>query len=299
MFLENIGKSIKISFLLIIFLSTVSYSVFAQEYDDLIVGGISANGHPVEGLNIIVNMAMGDNYIPILNVTTDSEGQFRVHENLFGHSFLLEFTYGGISHFDELVSVNETSIVHFNLSGSIDFGIIGLEGEGVEGIHVNLINKFGYVVGHTETNHMGKGQFNGLNIEDLYMIRFESDRVPYSKVFSFDNSTSVNVDFQLLETTMSDVQFESYLHHVVVEKEGEDLSVWEGITFRNLGDKIFNQGYPPLGSGQAQGRAIITIAIQISAIFDKILRNLLVPFTDSVEERRPIPFAFSIDIGTL
>ena len=33
------------------------------------------------------------------------------------------------------------------------------------------------------------------------------------------------------------------MHHVIVEMEGEYLSVWEGITFGNLGDQIFNNSW--------------------------------------------------------
>jgi hypothetical protein len=83
-------------------------------------------------------MAMGETYVPIFNVTTNSEGMFEVFEDLFGNSFLLEFQYGGLLHLDAFVSVNETYTVDFDLSGGLDFVVLGLDGRGVEGIHVNL-----------------------------------------------------------------------------------------------------------------------------------------------------------------
>ena len=197
----------------------------------------------MEGLEIIVNMAMGETYIPIFNVTTDSEGRFEVFEDLFGNSFLLEFQYGGTSHLDAFVSANETYTVDFDLAGGVDFVVLGLDGRGVEGIPVNLVNKIGYVVGHAETDSSGSGIFEGLNMGDPFMIAFDYEGVPYSETFDLVNSTTASVELQLLETTTSDESIEAYMHHLIIEMDGEYLSIWEGFTFRNLGDQIFNNSW--------------------------------------------------------
>ncbi|MBC8224485.1 hypothetical protein H8E65_07855 [Candidatus Bathyarchaeota archaeon] len=216
----------------------------AQEGDQaLIVGSISSGGLPVEELEIIINMAMGETYIPIFNATTDSEGRFEVFDDLFGNSFLLEFQYGGISHLEAFVSVNDTYTVDFDLSGGLEFVVLGLDGRGVEGVHVNLVNKIGYAVGHAETDSSGSGKFEGLNMGDPFVLVFDYEGVPYSEIIEFVNSTTASVELHLLETTTSDERIEANMHHVVVEMEGDYLSVWEGITFRNLGDQIFNNSW--------------------------------------------------------
>jgi len=197
----------------------------------------------VEGLEVVVNMAMGENYIPIFNVTTDSEGRFEVFDDLFGNSFLLEFRYRGISHLEAFVSANDTYTADFDLSGSLEFVILGLDGQGVEGIHVNLVNKIGYAVGHTVTETSGSGKFEALNIGDPFALAFSYAGVPYSEIIEFVNDTTASVELRLLETTTSDERIEANMHHVVVEMEGDYLSVWEGITFRNLGGQIFNNSW--------------------------------------------------------
>ena len=231
-------------FLLIIMASLLIAPASAQESDQaLIVGNVSSGGLPVEGLEIIVNMAMGETYVPIFNVTTDSDGRFEIVEDLFGNSFLLEFQYGGITHLDAFVSVNDTYTVDFDLSGGLEFVVIGLDGRGVEGIHVNLVNKIGYSVGHAVTDSSGSGKFEGLNIGDPFLLSFDHEGVPYSETFDLVNSTTASFEVQLLETTTSDESIDAPMHHVIVEMEGEYLSVWEGITFRNLGDQIFNNSW--------------------------------------------------------
>jgi hypothetical protein len=216
----------------------------AQESDQaLIVGSISSGGLPVEGVEVIVNMAMGETYVPIFNVTTDSEGGFEVVEDLFGNSFMLEFEYGGIAHLDAFFSGNDTYTVDFDLSGDVEYLVLGLDGQGVEGIHVNLIDKNGYVVGHAETDSSGSGKFEGLNIGDPFMISFDNEGVPYSETFDLVNSSTASVEMQLLEITTSDEDIEVDMHHIIVEMEGEYLSIWEGFTFGNVGDQIFNNSW--------------------------------------------------------
>ena len=197
----------------------------------------------MEGVEVMVNMAMGETYVPIFNATTDSEGRFEVFEDLFGNSFLLEFEYGGIVHLDAFVSATETYTVDFDLAGGLEFVVLGLDGRGVAGIHVNLVNKIGYTVGHVETDSSGSGNFAGLNIGDPYMLSFDYEGVPYSELFDFVNSTTASVELQLLETTTSDESIDAYMHHLIIEMDGEYLSIWEGFTFRNLGDQIFNNSW--------------------------------------------------------
>ncbi len=217
---------------------------FAQIHDRaLLVGSISSGGLPVEGMTIIANMVMGETYIPVSNVTTDSKGRFEVFEDLFGHPFLLEFEYGGITHFKTFVSGNGTYTIDLDLSGTLDFKVLDLDGRGVEGIEVAIVNKVGYIMGYTETDSAGSGHFEALNIGDPFSLMFDSDGVPYSQVFDFANETTASVEVQLLETTSSDGGLEMYMHHVIVEMEGEYLNVWEAITFRNLGDRIFNNSW--------------------------------------------------------
>ena len=239
-----VSGSIRLALVLFLMASILVAPASAQISDQaLIVGSISSGGLQVEGLGIIVNMVMGETYIPVSNATTDSEGRFEVFEDLFGNTFLLEFEYGGIAHFEAFVSVNETYTLDLDLSGSLDFKILGLEGAGLEGVEVVLVNKIGYLVGDIVTVATGSGHFEGLNIEDPFRLVFDSDGVPYSQVFDFANETAASVELQVLGTTTSDEGMELYMHHVIVEMEGEYLSVWEGITFRNLGDQIFNNSW--------------------------------------------------------
>lgn len=241
---RKVSGSIRITLLLSLMVSILVAPASAQEGDQaLIVGSISSGGLPVEELEIIINMAMGETYIPIFNATTDSEGRFEVFDDLFGNSFLLEFQYGGISHLEAFVSVNDTYTVDFDLSGGLEFVVLGLDGRGVEGVHVNLVNKIGYAVGHAETDSSGSGKFEGLNMGDPFVLVFDYEGVPYSEIIEFVNSTTASVELHLLETTTSDERIEANMHHVVVEMEGDYLSVWEGITFRNLGDQIFNNSW--------------------------------------------------------
>lgn len=241
---RKVSGSIRLTLLLFLIVLGSVAPASAQESDQaLIVGSFSSGGLPVEGLEVIVNMAMGENYIPIFNVTTDSEGRFEVFEDLFGNSFLLEFEYGGITHLDAFVSVNETYTVDFDLSGGVEFVVLGLDGRGVEGVHVNLVNKIGFIVGHAETDSSGSGKFEGLNLGDPFMLSFDYEGVPYSETFDLVNSTTASVELQLLETTTSDGSIDAYMHHLIIEMDGEYLSIWEGFTFRNLGDQIFNNSW--------------------------------------------------------
>jgi len=241
---RKVSGTIRLALLLSLMVSILVAPVSAQEVDQaLIVGSISSGGLPVEGLEIVINMAMGENYIPIFNITTDSEGRFEIFDDLFGNSFLIEFQYGGISHLEAFVSANETYTVDLDLSGSLEFVVLGLDGQGVEGIHVNLVNKIGYAVSHTVTDTSGSGNFEALNIGDPFALAFEYAGVPYSEIIEFVNSTTASVELHLLETTTSDERIEANMHHVIVEMEGDHLSVWEGITFRNLGNQIFNNSW--------------------------------------------------------
>ena len=241
---RKVSGSIRLALLLFLMVSILVAPASAQESDQaLIVGSISSGGLPVEGVEVIVNMAMGETYVPIFNVTTDSEGGFEVVEDLFGNAFMLEFEYGGIAHLDAFFSGNDTYTVDFDLSGDVEYLVLGLDGQGVEGIHVNLIDKNGYVVGHAETDSSGSGIFEGLNIGDPFMISFDNEGVPYSETFDLVNSSTASVEMQLLEITTSDEDIEVDMHHIIVEMEGEYLSIWEGFTFGNVGDQIFNNSW--------------------------------------------------------
>jgi hypothetical protein len=241
---RKVSGSIRLTLLLFLIVLSSVVTVSAQESDlALVVGSVSSGGLPVEGLEIIGNMEMGEQFIPIFNVTTDSEGRFEVFEDLFGNSFLLEFEYGGIVYLDAFFSMNGTYTVDFDLSGDVEFVVLGLDGRGVEGVHVNLVNKIGYTVGHVETDSSGSGKFSGLNIGDPSMLSFNYDGVPYSELFDFVNSTTASMELQLLETTTSDENIDAYMHHLIIEMDGEHLSIWEGFTFRNLGDQIFNNSW--------------------------------------------------------
>ena len=241
---RKVSGSIRLTLLLFLMVSILVAPASAQESDQaLIVGSISSGGLPVERVEVIVNMAMGETYVPIFNVTTDSEGGFEVVEDLFGNAFMLEFEYGGIAHLDAFFSGNDTYTVDFDLSGDVEYLVLGLDGQGVEGIHVNLIDKNGYVVGHAETDSSGSGKFEGLNIGDPFMISFDNEGVPYSETFDLVNSSTASVEMQFLEITTSDEDIEVDMHHIIVEMEGEYLSIWEGFTFGNVGDQIFNNSW--------------------------------------------------------
>jgi len=241
---RKVSGSIRLTLLLFLMVLSSVVSVSAQESDQaLIVGSISSGGLPMEGMEIVVNMAMGENYIPIANTTTDSEGVFEIFKDYFGNSFILEFEYGGILHLDSFISTNETYIVDFDLAGGVEYVVLDLDGRGIEGLHVNLVNKIGYTVGHAETDSSGSGRFEGLNLGDPFMITLNYEGVPYSESFDLVNSTTASVEMQLLEITTSDEDIDAYMHHLIIEMDGEYLNIWEGFTFRNLGDQIFNNSW--------------------------------------------------------
>lgn len=241
---RKVSGSIHLTLLLFLIVLSSVVTVSAQENGKaLIVGSISSGGIPVEGVEIIVKMAMGEAYIPITNATTDSEGRFEIFEDLFGNMFLLEFEYGGMLHLDSFVSTNETYSIDFDLAGGLGFVLIDIDGRGVAGVHVNLVNKIGYTMGHVETDSSGSGIFTGLNIGDPYRLTFDYEGVPYSELLDPINSTTASVELHLLETTTSDENIDVYMHHLIIEMDGEYLGIWEGFTFRNLGDQIFNNSW--------------------------------------------------------
>jgi hypothetical protein len=241
---RKVSGSIRLTLLLFLMVLSSVVLVSAQESEQaLIVGSILTSGLPVEGVEVVVNMAMGETYVPITNTSTDSEGVFEIFEDFFGNTFLIEFEYGGILHLDYFVSTNETYRVDYDLAGSVEYVVLDLEGQGIEGLHVNLVNKIGYTVGHAETDSSGKGRFEGLNLRDPFVIAFNYAGVPYSESFDLVNSTIASVEMQLFEITTSDENIDAYMHHLIIELDGEYLSIWEGFTFRNLGDQIFNNSW--------------------------------------------------------
>jgi hypothetical protein len=241
---RKVSGSIRLTLLLFLMVLSSVVLVSAQESEQaLIVGSILTSGLPVEGVEVVVNMAMGETYVPITNTSTDSEGVFEIFEDFFGNTFLIEFEYGGILHLDYFVSTNETYRVDYDLAGSVEYVVLDLEGQGIEGLHVNLVNKIGYTVGHVETDSSGKGRFEGLNLRDPFVIAFNYAGVPYSESFDLVNSTIASVEMQLFEITTSDENIDAYMHHLIIELDGEYLSIWEGFTFRNLGDQIFNNSW--------------------------------------------------------
>ena len=74
---RKVSRLIHLTLLLFLIASSSVAPASTQESDPaLVVGSVSSSGLPLEGLEVIGNMAMGENYIPIFNVTTDSEGRF-------------------------------------------------------------------------------------------------------------------------------------------------------------------------------------------------------------------------------
>jgi len=237
-------RSIQIAFMLILTASLLIAPASAQESDQpLIVGNVSSNGLPVEGLDIVVSMAMGEQYIPLLNATTNSEGVFEFHDDLFGHSFIIEFQHGGLIYRDAFVSTNETYTVEFDLSGVVEFTVFGIDGRGVEGITVIIVDGIGQPLFDMESDASGSGSLGGLNTHDIYLLIVDHEGVPYTQVFDFVNSTAASVEIQFLETTTSDEMMEANMHHIVVDMDGEYLNIWEGLTFHNLGDRIINNSW--------------------------------------------------------
>jgi hypothetical protein len=188
-------------------------------------------------------MDLEESYSPIKTVTTDADGSYEFLDVPTGHPYLIEFNHRGVKHLRKFDVLSITQTLDFNLSGTIKFSINGIGGAPMEGVEVDLVSNDAFTVGSTQTVSSGSGNFTHLDIDASYLITFKESGVPYTEVAEFDSQAYVNVEFDVLETTTSDENIGVDIHHVFIEKEEGYLSVWEGITFTNAGDKIFNNSW--------------------------------------------------------
>jgi hypothetical protein len=221
------------------------YAVSGQTIGDhaLLTGVIASPDGPIGGIAITLNIDLEESFIPIANVTTDEDGSYKFLDVPMGHPYLIEFNHGGVSHLRKFDVMSITRTLNFNLSGTINFSINGIEGSPMEDVEVDLVSKDAFRVGSTQTDSSGSGNFTHLDIDVSYLITFDEAGVPYTEIAEFDNKALATVEFDVLETTTSDEDVAVNVHHVFLEKEEGYLSVWEGITFKNAGDKIFNNSW--------------------------------------------------------
>jgi hypothetical protein len=188
-------------------------------------------------------MDLGESFSPIANVTTDEDGAYEFLDVPIGHPYVIEFNHGGVNHLQKLEVLSVIQTLDFNLSGTINFRINGIDGTPMEGVEVDLVSIDAFRVSTTQTDSSGSGSFAHLDIDTSYLITFDEAGVPYTEIAEFDSKTSVTVMIDVLETTTNDEDMAVNGHHVFLEKEEGYLSVWEGITFTNAGDKIFNNSW--------------------------------------------------------
>ena len=202
-------------------------------------GRVVSEEGPVEGITVIINAVESSAYVELYDTVTDEAGGY-VFENLEPDIYVLEADYNGIQHLKTVSLENETVEADFNLVASVGFSIVDVDGSPMANVDVGVINKLGFRIASAVTDETGLGQFEGLDYGEPYMIAFNHEGIPYTKVFSFENGTSAFVDFRLLSVTTSDEDMEDYMHHIIVEVGEENINVWEAITFRNTGTHIFN-----------------------------------------------------------
>lgn len=203
-------------------------------------GVITSPDGPINGISLTLKIDMGESFSPIETVTTEADGSYKFLDAQIGHPYLIEINHGGVSYLRKFNVTSITQAQDFNLSGTVNFRINGIEGAPMEGVKVDLVSIDEFRVGSTQTDSSGFGSFTHLDVDASYLITFDEAGVPYTEIAEFDSQASATVEFDILETTTSDEDMAVDIHHVFLEKEEGYLIVWEGITFTNAGDNIFN-----------------------------------------------------------
>lgn len=208
-----------------------------------IVGRVSSVDGPLGGLTVVLNELQGGAYVRVSDTTTGPDGGYEFGNLTLGGKFLVELMYGGVYHLKPVTAEDEAVEADFNLTGTVAVTVVDEDGAGVPGLEIRLINKLGYNVANSTTDLDGAGGFSHLDVEEPYIVAFTLQGIPYSNVFRFKNSTSARVDFRLLSATTSDEEIEAYMHHLIVDVEDGHLKVLEAITYRNMGDEVFNNSW--------------------------------------------------------
>ncbi len=153
--------------LLLTSLNLPGVTVSAQTIGDtaLLTGVLTSPDGPIEGIIIALNMDLGESFSPIENVTTDVDGSYEFMDVPIGHPYLIEFNHGGVSHLRKFEVTSITQVQDFNLSGTVNFRINGVEGAPMEGVEVDIVIDDSFRVGSTQTDSSGSGSFTHLDID--------------------------------------------------------------------------------------------------------------------------------------
>ncbi len=208
-----------------------------------IVGTAASDEGPIEGLSVSLLRAADDDYISIANASTGPMGRYAFENLTSGGDYMLKLRYGDVDHYKTFMVESEVVEADFNLTGIIVYEVVDTEGEPVQDLEMELISRLGYIITTSSTDEAGAGSFSPLDLEESYMVFFYHLGIPYSIIVSFENATTSHADFQLLASTTSDEEMEIYVHHVIAEIDVDGVSVWEGITYQNAGDEIFNNSW--------------------------------------------------------
>ncbi len=208
-----------------------------------IVGTVASDEGPIEGLSVSLLRAADDDYVWIANASTDPMGRYAFENLTSGGDYMLRLSYGGVDHYKTFIVEDEVVEADFNLTGVIVYEVVDTEGEPVQDLEMELISRLGYIITTSSTDEAGAGSFSPLDLEESYMVLFYHLGIPYSMIVRFENATTSHADFRLLASTTSDEEMEIYMHHVIAEIDEDGVSVWEGITYQNAGDEIFNNSW--------------------------------------------------------
>jgi hypothetical protein len=181
--LVKITASLFILFLLIS-LNLPNLAVSGQTIGDVanLSGVITSPDGPIEGITLTLNMDLEESFYPIDTVVTDAAGSYEFLDVPIGHPYLIEFNHGGVNHLRNFEVLSIVQVLDFNLSGTINFKINGLNGAPMDDIEVGLVSSVEFTVDSTLTDSTGLGNFTHLDLDSSYMITFKEAGVPYTEI---------------------------------------------------------------------------------------------------------------------
>ncbi len=207
-----------------------------------IIGVVSSRRGPVEGAKVVLTALAGD--LPsIREVTTGLNGSYAFVNLTYGSDYSVEASFNGTRHSKTVKMLNDTQRVDFRFTGSLEVEVRLPDGTAAVNVTLQLYTVMGINEVNATTDSTGIGIFEQLDVDDPYEVYLIHERVPYSKIASFDDSATSKIEIQILETTTSDADMKVPLHHVIISQEGDDLGFWEAIDYLNAGEMVFNTSW--------------------------------------------------------
>jgi hypothetical protein len=207
-----------------------------------IVGVVSSRRGPVEGAKVVLTALTGD--LPsIREVATGLNGSYAFVNLTYGSDYSVEAAFNGTRHSKTIKTTNNTQSVDFRLTGRLEVEVILPDGAAAVDVTIHLYTVMGINEANVTTNSAGVGVFEQLDVDDPYEVYLIHERVPYTKITGFDDSTTSKIEIKILGTTTSDADVKVPLHHVIVSQEGDNLGFWEAIDYINAGDTVFNTSW--------------------------------------------------------